>query len=104
MEAELPEELFLMKDCGYGVASACVMLVSIEAPWHSARSSDEWGERSQRTMTTAHKYIEKHFDELIPCAVVDVEYILGEKDKPSLSLIEEDIQKLIEQLNNLDET
>lgn len=34
-----------------------------------------WGDR---TMTTAHKYIAEHWDELEEGAVVDVEFILGE--------------------------
>lgn len=71
------DQAFLMKQTGYGFSHPCVMLVSIEAPWHSARSSDEWRDKS-RTMFTAHKYIEDNFDELKGCQVVDIEFILGE--------------------------
>jgi hypothetical protein len=87
-------ELFLFKHCGYGFRHTCIMLVPIEAPWHSARSSDEWSDRSARTMATAHKWIEENFDNIENCQVVDVEFILKEKEKPCKSFI-------FEELNNL---
>jgi len=37
------------------------------------------------TMPNAHRYIIEHFDELESGEVVDVEYILGESDKPKIS-------------------
>jgi hypothetical protein len=39
-----------------------------------------------RTMPTAHKYIKTNFGELEPGAVIDVEFILGEK--PSIKVSE----------------
>ena len=99
MLPETEEELFLMKHCGYGMSHPCVMLISIAAPWTSAKSSDEWS-NSVRTMPIAHQYIEKHFDELISGSVVDVEHILGEKDKPRQSMIYEELRKLVEPLSN----
>ena len=38
-------------------------------------------------MTTAHLYIQKHFDELKNYSVVDVEYINGETAEPKTSEI-----------------
>ena len=38
-----------------------------------------------RTMREAHRFIQKHFDALEYGAVVDVEYILGEKPEPKKS-------------------
>lgn len=81
------DELFLMKHCGYGLSNPCIMLVSIEAPWNSARCSDEW--RGLRTMSVAHKWIEENFDSIVDCHVIDVEYILKEVDKPCISAISE---------------
>src|ERR1700731_2670330 len=79
-------ELFLFRCSGYsGFNHPCIILLSLQAPWHAAKHSDEWCERSPRTMSTAHKYIEKHFDQLKPGDVIDVEFILGEKDKPSIN-------------------
>lgn len=47
----------------------------------------EWRRRDPRTMFHAHRYIQDHFDELPAYGVVDVEYILGETDKPKTSEI-----------------
>lgn len=38
-----------------------------------------------RTMKTAHCYIDQHFDELENGAVIDVEHILGETTQPKRS-------------------
>ena len=82
------KELFLFKGAGYGISHPCIMLISIEAPWHAARSSDEW--KGSRTMATAHKWIEMNFDNIQSGEVIDVEFLLHEKEKPSLnSFIEE---------------
>ena len=43
-----------------------------------------WGTGS-RTMTAAHKWIEKNFDNIKSGDLVDVEVILGEKTEPSKS-------------------
>jgi hypothetical protein len=40
--------------------------------------------KDQRTMMNAHEYIAEHYSELKSGDVVDVEFILGEKDSPSL--------------------
>jgi hypothetical protein len=40
---------------------------------------------SNRTMPTAHEYLQKHWDEVEDGQVLDVEYILGETDKPKES-------------------
>jgi hypothetical protein len=44
----------------------------------SACDPHEWGPHS-RTLTVAHEFIIEHFNDLEPGAVIDVEYILGEK-------------------------
>jgi hypothetical protein len=41
-----------------------------------------WG---NRTMNTAHQFIEANFDALVDHAVVDVEFVLGERDAPKVS-------------------
>jgi len=88
------KELFLFKGAGYGWVHPCILLISIEAPWHSARSWDEW-KNSVRTMPVAHKWIEENFDEITNGDVVDVEFILKEKDHPSLNyFIEEKLNVL----------
>jgi hypothetical protein len=42
----------------------------------------EWGDR---TKYVAHKYIQEEFDNLESCAVVDVQYILGETQDQNIS-------------------
>lgn len=92
MLPQVEEELFLMKQCGYGFSFPCVILISIEAPWHSARSSDEW-KNSARTMPIAHKYIEDNFESIESCAVIDVEFILNEVEKPCKSCLFEQMEE-----------
>jgi hypothetical protein len=93
MLPENQDEVSLMRQTGYGFSHPCVMLVSIEAPWHSARSSDEWQERSVRTMAIAHKYIEDNFSNISECQVIDVEFILGEVDAPCKSCRQEQLDE-----------
>jgi len=44
-----------------------------------------WGGSTGRTMGTAHRWIEEHFDELADGQVVDVQFILGETNQPKVS-------------------
>lgn len=44
-----------------------------------------WSFQRDRTMRTAHGYIEENWDSLWTGAVIDVEFILGETDKPKYS-------------------
>lgn len=94
MMPENQEEVFLMKQAGYGFTHPCVMLISIEAPWHSARCAEEWHEKSPRTMRVAHEYIEKAFHDLEDCAVIDVEFLLGEVEEPCKSCKKEQEDEL----------
>ena len=105
-----PGERFLMKNAGYGFSHPCVMLVPIQAPWLSLRHSSEAHENSTRTLLTAHKYIEENFDNIQPCDVIDVEFILGEVHEPCKSAqeemkeeMEEELKKILSELENKDE-
>lgn len=40
---------------------------------------------NDRTYHVAHRYIREHWDELYSSCVIDVEFILGETDKPKVS-------------------
>ena len=78
-------ERWLLAWSGYGVTaegqSEYVLLAEINAGYGKATSDNfKWGDR--RTMLRAHAYIKEHFDDLESGAVVDVEFILGESDKP----------------------
>ena len=97
------KELFLFKSCGYGIMGSCVMLIPLQAPWLSARCSDEQKNMNGRTIAEAHKWIEKNFSSINNGDVVDVEFILGEKDKPSLNSCIEEAMELLKDQDNKDE-
>jgi hypothetical protein len=94
MIPESQDEVHLMKQTGYVFSHPCVMLISIEAPWHSARTWDEW-RNSPRTMPTAHKFIEENFHDIKDCQVVDVEFLLGEVSEPCKSCRQEKEDELM---------
>jgi len=63
---------------GYGKGNASTLLLKYSSNEVTYNPYD-WNDR---TMHTAHKYIEEHFDLLKDGDVVDVEFILEETDKP----------------------
>ncbi len=79
---ETPEEERFFRADGFGKDT--VMLMRME---RQEAHYDPFAWSNRRTMTTAHRYIQQHFDELPAYGVVDVEYILGETDKPKASEI-----------------
>lgn len=81
------EERYLLARAGYGEIpreqSQYVLLIRIAGGQGPAHCDPyEW---SDRTMQSAHLHIRQHWDTLEPGAVVDVEYLLGEKPTPALS-------------------
>lgn len=76
-----PEEAYLWRRSGYGEDSL-IMLGRLDA-YGCQFDPFEWPHI--RTMTTAHQYIENHFDELASGDVIDVEFILGEKPEKKIS-------------------
>jgi hypothetical protein len=74
------EDGYLARRAGFG-DRACVYLISL-ATERCAFDPYTWG---NRTMTVAHEWIEAHWDETANGAVVDVEFILGERAKPKES-------------------
>lgn len=77
MISDQPAEHYLCRRLGFGEDDPLIMVTRITDS-KSQYASYAWGDR---TCSTAHKYIEEHFDELETGAVVDVEYILGETGK-----------------------
>ena len=49
-----------------------------------AQESYEWGDNN-RTFTVAHEWLIEHWRDVNPGDVIDVEFILGETDKPKES-------------------
>ncbi len=78
-----PQEMYLLRRCGYAHRNITVALfrarASGEACWSDAEAWDD------RTMSTAHKYIEENWFTLEDGQVIDVEFILGETKQPKVS-------------------
>lgn len=81
---------YLLARSGYGSAAftqeSYVLLLCLTHGQGTYNSDPcEWEHQHVRTIPQAHQYILEHFDELESGAVVDVEYILGEKQTPKKS-------------------
>lgn len=81
-------ENYLLARAGFGLdASTQSMYVQVSridgGTGQSTCDPHYWGDN--RTMFTAHNYIIATFDELTTGDVIDVEYILGERDTPKVS-------------------
>lgn len=85
------QELWLLRRGGLGPADNLMMKDQIPIYIYLSRLDGEeahldpftW--RNQRTMTTAHNHILENWNELTSGQVIDVEYVLGEVDKPKES-------------------
>jgi hypothetical protein len=84
------KENYLLKRSGYSRDHVCILLTMIET-CRCAYDPYDWVDGS-RTMTVAHDYIEKKFDEIETGAVVDVQFILGETKEPKKTEMNEHIQ------------
>jgi hypothetical protein len=86
IKADLVPEKNLLRACGYdatGNGSYSLILTKINTtPPTSHCDAYSWG---SRTMTHAHLHIAKEFFSLPTGSVVDVAYLLGERDKPARS-------------------
>lgn len=77
---------YLISHAGFGKTVTeqenYVILVKLD-PIEAQYDPYEWG--NSRTMRIAHDYIIRHWDDLESGAVIDVEYIIGDRDTPKLS-------------------
>lgn len=81
-QGDTAEEQQLFRMEGFGEHSVLLL-----RPEQQKMFCDPFMWDNRRTMTTAHRYIEEHFDELPDASVVDVEVILGESETPKISEI-----------------
>lgn len=72
------EDGWIMERAGFGDQS---MIYLIMLATEKCRY-DPYNWDNPRTMGNAHNYIQEHFDELENEAVIDVQFILGETEKP----------------------
>lgn len=75
---------YLLRRCGYDLTHKPLAIVLFRMNGDGYAYSDpySWG---GRTMQMAHQHILEHFDELADGDVIDVEYLLGERDAPKPS-------------------
>lgn len=80
------QDRYLLGRAGYGtrpeVQATYVIVVKLEG---GQAQYNPIGWAYGRTMEVAHGFILDHFDELPSGAVVDVQYILGERTEPKVS-------------------
>jgi hypothetical protein len=83
LASDLIEEAFLIGRAGYSnfEGPTSVMVTRL----HDCKAANDSFEWSNRTMHTAHKFIEENFQNLESGSVVDVQFILGERDFPRIS-------------------
>lgn len=71
---------YLLRRAGYG-ENRCILLARLDGG-QAHYDPYDWG---NRTWQVAHNHIEKNWDEIADSEVIDVEFILGESDKPKKS-------------------
>ena len=74
-------DIFLLRRAGFGFEHLCVMMTLL-GDGRGSYDPYSWG---GRTYPVAHNYILEHWDELENGAVIDVEFILGEKPTAKVS-------------------
>lgn len=79
MVASDPIEAFHLDRSGFGADYPLVILMTLD-PVKATYDPYSWGHT--RTLTTAHRYIQEHFDQMLQGHVIDVSYILGERPEP----------------------
>jgi hypothetical protein len=72
--------------CGYPKDGSSIMLMMLD-DGKATNDPYEWPSlgMGSRTMGNAHNWILEHFDELADGDVVDVQFILGERERPKAS-------------------
>jgi hypothetical protein len=83
LTSDIYEEAYLIGRAGYQnyVDPTSIMVTRL----HDCLSANDPYEWTNRTMYTAHQYIESHFHDLKTGDVIDVQFILGETSVPKVS-------------------
>ena len=76
------DDRFLWR-CGYPRGDDPGAAVVLMRLYDQRAASDPYEWDNQRTMVTAHLWIDEHYDELVSGQVVDVRVILGEEKEPA---------------------
>ena len=81
---------YLLRRSGYGFDPPQIILAKLAGGSGMACCDPFDWPSGARTMRTAHEWLREHFDEIEDGAVVDVEFILGERAEPKRSEREEE--------------
>ena len=76
------QERWLMRRAGFSSGYDGILLVKFEG---TEAHHDPYQWSNSRTYRTVHLWLRDNFNDVIPGQVVDVEFILGEVDKPKTS-------------------
>ena len=82
MKSDDEAERYHLRRTGYAEDFPLVAMIPLNNMGRATHDPFAWGDR---TCHEAHCYIQDHYDELETGAVVDVEFILGEKPEPKKS-------------------
>ena len=72
---------WLLRRGGFSLNGASIILIRLT---DCAAQYDQY-DWASRTMQTAHVWLPEHFEQVAHGAVVDVEYLLGERSAPKMS-------------------
>lgn len=72
---------YLLHRVGFNTGNA-VIIARLNGEYNSSADAYHWNDR---TMQTAHLYIDEHFHELKDGDVIDIEFILGESTEKKIS-------------------
>lgn len=80
-----PEQRYLLRRDGYAGNETEHCIIMIDAQCRGVAYDPYDWTKDARTKPRAHLYIQEHWAELMDGDVIDVQFILGETDKPKVS-------------------
>lgn len=83
--ADNERQRYLLKRDGYSLEPDDDIIIMIDAQCSGVSYSYCGWKGDARTKPVAHRYIERHWDQLADGDVIDVQYILGETTAPKRS-------------------
>ena len=76
---------YLLRRAGYGFGPPQIIVAKLAGGSGMANCDPYEWPGSTRTMRVAHVWVREHFDEIEDGAVIDVEFIIGERKEPKRS-------------------
>lgn len=82
LKPENAAEHYLIRSAGFGIDQPAVVVYRLNEG-KSNFEPDMWG--MTRTMRVAHEWIAANWDSIVSGDVVDVQYLIGERETPKVS-------------------